>query len=179
MKDFLTPLEFERFMKAAKTTRNPVRDSLIALLAYRHGFRVSELTSLALSDVDLHSGYIHVRRLKKGLPTNHPLQGDEIRAIRAYLRVREEHSYKGTPYLFLSERGPFTRGAINYLVKLIGERAKLGHVHPHMLRHSTGYALANKGVDTRLIQDFLGHRDIQSTVRYTQTNPERFRNMWR
>jgi len=62
----------------------------------------------------------------------------------------------------------------------IGEASKLAFpVHPHMLRHSTGYALANKGTDTRTLQAYLGHRSIQSTVRYTELAPGRFKNLWR
>ena len=85
-----------------------------------------------------------------------------------------------SPYLFLSERGPMTRQAFNYLVAQTGKRAKLRfHVHPHMLRHSTGYYLANRNHDTRLIQDYLGHKNIAHTVRYTRTAASRFEGLWR
>ena len=85
-----------------------------------------------------------------------------------------------SPYLFLSERGPMTRQAFNYLVAQTGKRAKLRfHVHPHMLRQSTGYYLANRNHDTRLIQDYLGHKNIAHTVRYTRTAASRFEGLWR
>jgi site-specific recombinase XerD len=100
--------------------------------------------------------------------------------LRAWLRQREAYPNADSNYLFLSERGPLTRQAINYLVKEIGKRAKLNFdVNPHMLRHSTGYYLANRGYDTRLIQDYLGHKNITHTVRYTRTAASRFENLWR
>ncbi len=148
--------------------------------AYRHALRVSELVDVRMKDLDLDSGRIFVRRLKGSLSTNQPIEGDELRAIRAWLRERETYPNSNSNYLFLSERGPLTRQAINYLVAEIGKRAKLNvPVNPHMLRHSTGYYLANKGFDTRLIQDYLGHRNITHTVQYTRTAAHRFEGLWR
>ena len=121
-----------------------------------------------------------VRRLKGSLSTHQPIEGDELRAIRAWLRERENYPNASSNYLFLSERGPMTRQSINYLVEQTGKRAKLNFkVNPHMLRHSTGYYLANKGCDTRLIQDYLGHKNITHTVRYTRTAAHRFEGLWR
>jgi site-specific recombinase XerD len=176
-KDFLTEFEIKRFLDAARKGRHGTRDFLLMLLAYRHGLRVSELIDIRLKDLDLESGRIFVRRKKGSLSTHQPIEGDELRAIRAYMRERGDTKLS---YLFLSERGAFTRQAINYLVEKIGERAKLKfHVHPHMLRHSTGYYLANKGYDTRLVQDYLGHRNIAHTVKYTRTAAARFEGLWR
>jgi site-specific recombinase XerD len=108
------------------------------------------------------------------------MEGDEIRALRRWLHRRIDAPCCNSPLLFLSERGPMTRQAVNYLAKEIGRRACLSiHVHPHMLRHSCGYALANKGCDTRLIQDYLGHRNIRHTQLYTRTAAVRFQNLWR
>jgi type 1 fimbriae regulatory protein FimB len=124
--------------------------------------------------------YIYVRRKKGSLSTHQPIEGDEMRALRAWLREREQRRDARSPYLFLSERGPMVRQAVNYLVTEIGKRAKLRfHVHPHMLRHSTGYYLANRGYDTRLVQDYLGHKNIAHTVRYTRTAAVRFERLWR
>lgn len=107
-------------------------------------------------------------------------EGDELRAIRARLRERDKRADAQLPYLFLSERGVFTRQAVNYLVTQTGERSKLKfRVHPHMLRHSTGFYLANKGLDTRLVQDYPGHKNIAHTVRYTRTAASRFEGLWR
>ena len=176
-KNFLTESEVKRFLDAARRGRHGVRDYLMVLLTYRHGLRVSELIDIRLADLDLDSGRIYVRRCKGSLSTTQPLDGDELRAIRAYLR---ERSQPNSPYLFLGERGPLTRQAVNYLLKETGRRAGLGNgVHPHMLRHSTGYYLANKGYDTRLIQDYLGHKNITHTVKYTRTAAARFEGLWR
>jgi type 1 fimbriae regulatory protein FimB len=176
-KNFLTESEVALFIDAARRGRHGVRDHLLSLLDYRHAYRVSELIDIRMADLDLNAGRIFVRRKKGSLSTSHPLEGDEVRAIRAWLRERgETHS----PYLFLSERGPMTRQAVNYLFREIGRRAKLPFdVYPHMLRHSTGYYLANKGYDTRLIQDYLGHRNIRHTQVYTRTAAVRFEGLWR
>jgi site-specific recombinase XerD len=179
-KDFLTEAEIKRFLEAARGGRHGIRDYLMMLMAYRHGLRVSELVDIRLKDLDLESGRIYVRRKKGSLSTHQPIEGDELRALRAWLRERENHRQARSPYLFLSERGPMTRQAVNYLVAEIGKRAKLRfHVHPHMLRHSTGYYLANRGYDTRLVQDYLGHKNIAHTVRYTRTAAVRFEGLWR
>jgi type 1 fimbriae regulatory protein FimB len=179
-KDFLTEAEMRRFLEAARHGRHGVRDHLLMLMTYRHGLRVSELVDLRLKDLDLDTARLYVRRKKGSLSTHQPLEGDEVRALRAWLREREQRDDARSSYLFLSERGPMTRQAINYLVKEIGRRAKLRfHVHPHMLRHSTGYSLANRGYDTRLVQDYLGHKNIMHTVRYTRTAAIRFEGLWR
>lgn len=179
-KNYLTESEMKRLLDAAKHGRYGVRDFAMLLLMYRHGLRVSELIDLRIKELDLDAGRLFVRRLKGSLSTEQPVAGDELRAIRAYLRERNERSDARLPYLFLSERGVLTRFAINYLVEQAGERAKLGfRVHPHLLRHSCGYYLANKGFDTRLIQDYLGHRNIAHTVRYTRTAAVRFEGLWR
>ena len=98
-----------------------------------------------------------------------------MRTLRAHFRVRTDKH----PWVFISERGaPLTRQGLHYLIGAIAKRAGLAHVHPHMLRHGCGFALANKGRDTRLIQDYLGHKDIKNTVRYTQTSAKRFEGLW-
>lgn len=179
-KNYLTESEMKRLLDAAKCGRHGVRDYAMLLLMYRHGLRVSELIDLRVKELDLDSGRLFVKRLKGSLSTEQPVAGDELRAIRAWLRERNERSDARSPYLFLGERGSLTRFAINYLAHQAGERAKLScRVHPHMLRHSCGYYLANKGFDTRLIQDYLGHKNIAHTVRYTRTAAVRFEGLWR
>lgn len=181
VKSYLTEVEMARFLKAARAGRYGIRDYCLLLFAYRHGMRVSELLDVRTAEIDLEGSTVMIRRSKGSLSTRQPIQGDELRAIRRWLRARALLAYaEGSPFLFLGERGPLTRQAVNYLCKEIGERAKFDfRVHPHMLRHSCGYALANKGYDTRLIQDYLGHRNIRHTVIYTQTNSKRFEGMWR
>ena len=117
-----------------------------------------------------------MRRLKGGLSVEQPIAGDELRAIRRHLSSRKD----ALPWLFTSERAhQLTRQAVNYLIAAAAGRAGLAPVHPHMLRHSCGYALANKGYDLRLIQDNLGHRDPRHTVHYTRTAGRRFEGLWR
>jgi len=170
----------KRFLDAARGSRHGTRDHAMMLMTYRHGLRVSELIDLRLRDIDLDSARIYVRRKKGSLSTHQPIEGDELRALRAWLRERDRRSDARSSYLFLSERGPMTRQAVNYLVEESGKRAKLRfHVHPHMLRHSTGYYLANRNYDTRLVQDYLGHKNIAHTVRYTRTAAVRFEGLWR
>lgn len=180
-KDYLTESEIARFLTASKLGRHAIRDYCMMLLAYRHGLRVSELIDIRIADIDTVTARLFVRRLKGSLSTSQPIERDELRAIRGWLRERSLDSKAAhSPFLFLSERGPFTRQALNYLVQRIGQQAVLGfQVHPHMLRHSCGFYLANKGLDTRLIQDYLGHRNIAHTARYTRTAASRFEGLWR
>jgi type 1 fimbriae regulatory protein FimB len=179
-RDYLTEREMDGFVKAAKQGRHRERDYAMVLLAYHHGLRVSELVEMRLDQLDWQTAHLWVARKKGSLSTQHPLAGDELRALRAWFRARDTHPSRHLPYVFLSERGPCTRQMFNYLVATIGQRAGLlMHVHPHMLRHSCGYALANQGRDTRLIQDYLGHKNVQHTIRYTRTAAARFEGLWR
>lgn len=174
-RDFLTPAEMELLLKSAKEGRYGQRDYTMLLLAYRHGLRVSELVSLTRRDVSLAEARIWCARKKNGLSTSQPMAGDELRAVRAYLNKRED----ALPWLFVSSQGgQMTRQNINYLIAEAGKRAGLGHVNPHMLRHSCGHALADKGTDTRLMQDWLGHRDIRHTAWYSRTSARRFEGLW-
>lgn len=174
-RDFLTPSEMELLLKAAKEGRYGQRDYTMLLLAYRHGLRVSELVSLTRRDVSLAEARIWCARKKSGLSTSQPMAGDELRAVRAYLNKRDDY----LPWLFVSSQGgQMTRQNFNYLIAEAGQRAGLGHVHPHMLRHSCGHALAEKGIDTRLMQDWLGHRDIRHTAWYSRTSAKRFEGLW-
>jgi type 1 fimbriae regulatory protein FimB len=147
---------------------------------FRHGLRVSEACGLRLSQVDVESRVLHVARLKHGLSTTHPLRGDELRAIKAWL-VERARMKPETDAFFISERrGPLSRKTVWFMIGHYGELAGLPvDAHPHMLRHACGFALADQGADTRLIQDYLGHRNIQHTVKYTATNPARFERLWR
>ena len=175
-REYLSELEIDQLIQATKQLgRYGQRDSTMILLAYRHGLRVSELIALRWSQIDLQQGLIHVRRLKKGINSTHPLFGPELRALRQLKR-----EYSELDYVFISERkAPMTDSTFRKIVARAGIQAKLQiPIHPHMLRHSAGFKLANDGRDTRTIQHYLGHKNIQHTVRYTEISPVRFKEFW-
>ena len=175
-RSYLTPAEVEALIKAAGTVgRHRHRDKTLILIAYRHGLRVSELIGLRWSDVDLKAAQVHVRRLKKGVDSTHPLQGEEIRALR---RLKKDY---GGAFVFTTELGgPLIRNTFNKIIARAGERAGISFaVHPHALRHACGYALANRGVPTRTLQHWLGHSSIRHTVRYTALSSAAFEGLWR
>lgn len=175
-REYLTPAEVERLMAAAgQVGRHRHRDRTLILMLYRHALRVSEAVALRWDMADLEQGLLHVQRLKNGVPSVHPLRGPQLRALR---RLRRD--YPSTPYLFVTERGgPITDSAVRKMVARAGELAGIGFpVHPHMLRHAAGFKLANDGQDTRAIQHYMGHRNIQHTVRYTELAPDRFKGFW-
>jgi integrase len=164
-RDFLNETEIANLLEASKRGRHGSRDHLLVLMMYRHGLRVSEAIGLRRDDINLDQARLWVRRLKNGLAVEQPIPGDELRAIKRYLATRRDR----LPWLFVSERRqPLTRQSVNYLIATAAKRAGLPPVHPHMLRHSCGFALANRGYDLRLIQDYLGHRDPRHTVHYTR-----------
>ena len=176
----LVSAEIDRLIAATKGSRNEARDRCLLLLMFRHGLRVSEACGLRLSQVDIESRVLHVARLKRGLSTTQPLRMDEVRAIKAWLAERKKWNPE-TDAIFVSERRtPLSRKTAWAAIRSYGEKAGLSiAAHPHMLRHGCGFALADQGADTRLIQDYLGHRNIQHTVIYTATNPARFEKLWR
>jgi type 1 fimbriae regulatory protein FimB/type 1 fimbriae regulatory protein FimE len=175
-KDFLAEADMDRMLEAAKKGRYGIRDHLLVLMMYRHGLRVSEAIALKLNDVNLAQARLWVKRLKNSLSVEHPIAGDELRAIKRYLATRDDK----LPWLFISERGqPFTRYAVNYLIGAIAREAGLPGVHPHTLRHSCGYYLADRGTDLRTMQDYRGHRDPRHTVHYTRVSGRRFEGLWK
>jgi integrase len=152
--------------------------SVIAdLPKHRDATMISELVDLRWDQVDFRTATLHVRRVKQGTPSTHPILGDELRSLR---RLQREQEPK-LPFVFVSERGaPFTTAGFARVVERAGTEARLGFkAHPHMLRHACGFALANKGHDTRALQAYLGHKNIQHTVRYTEMSPTRFKDFWR
>ncbi|MHB1268400.1 MAG: tyrosine-type recombinase/integrase [Acidithiobacillus ferriphilus] len=190
----LTLLEVDRLLVATKENlRTGLRDRCLILLMFRHGLRVTEACAMRMDQVDLESKILQVQRLKGGLSTTQPLRTEEIRLLKSWMAERErwlrQWRKKGggtgaaldRHALFLSARGTaLSRKTFWALLRRYGELAGLAlPPHPHMLRHACGFALADQGADTRLIQDYLGHRNIQHTVRYTATNPVRFEKLWR
>jgi integrase len=176
-REYLTEAEVDRLIAAARRNRHGHRDATMILTAFRHGLRVSELADLRWDQIELATATLHVRRVKRGTPATHPVMGDELRALR---RLQREQS-PASAFVFTTERGaPFSVSGIQRLVERAGAAAGLGFpAHPHMLRHACGFALANKGHDTRALQAYLGHRSIQHTVRYTELSPDRFKDFWR
>ena len=178
-REYLTPNEVERMIVVARHTGGRVadRDALLILMAYRHGLRASELIALRWDQIDLKAGTLHVARIKNGSPSTHPLRGPELRALRAWKRKQGE----AAPYVFTSLRGgPMTRRTVHHVVAEAAKAAGIDFpVHPHMLRHATGFYLANAGQDTRAIQLYLGHKNIQHTVRYTEPSVSRFKDFWK
>ncbi|UPT91803.1 tyrosine-type recombinase/integrase [Bradyrhizobium barranii subsp. apii] len=164
-------------LKATKGNRWGHRNAAMILVAYRHGLRASELTDLRWDQIDFATATLHVRRVKQGSPSTHPILGDELRWLRRLQREQDPKS----PFVFTSERGaPFTTAGFARMVERAGAEAKLSFkAHAHMLRHACGFALASKGHDTRALQAYLGHKNIQHTVRYTELSPTRFKSFWR
>lgn len=176
-REYLTPEEVDQLITAArKIGRHGHRDATLILIAYRHGLRVSELVSLRWDQVDLGKGQLHVNRLKNGTPSTHPIRGPELRALR-----RLQRSGCQSNYVFMTERkGPLTASTVRKLISRAGDKAGIQFpIHPHMLRHATGFYLANKGMDTRAIQAYLGHKNIQHTVKYTELTSARYNDFWK
>ena len=176
-REYLTEGEIEKLLAAVKSNRWAHRDGTMILVGYRHGLRVSELCDLRWDQIDFDKATLHVRRAKKGSPANHPIMGDEMRVLRKLQREQDPKS----AFVFTSERGsPFSTSGFAKLIERAGELAGLGFpVHAHMLRHACGFKLANDGVDTRSLQSYLGHKNIQHTVRYSELSPDRFKGFWR
>ena len=174
-REHLTETEVEKLIQVVKANRHFHRDATMLLVAYRHGLRASEICDLRWDQIDFTSATLHVHRVKNGKPSTHPVRGDELRALRKLHREAPK-----SPFVFMTERGgPFTTDSFNWLVKRAGQKARFPfQVHAHMLRHATGYRLAGDGHDTRAIQDYLGHKNIQHTVRYTELSPTRFKGFW-
>jgi integrase len=175
-REHFTPDEVEALIEAARGNRHGHRDATMILLTYRHGLRAAEVCDLRWNQVDFNGAVLHVRRIKNGTPSTHPIQGDELRALR-----RLQRESPTSPFVFVSERGsPFTTAGLARMIERAAAGAGLElKAHPHMLRHACGYALANKGHDTRAIQGWLGHRSITSTAIYTALAPNRFKDFWR
>jgi site-specific recombinase XerD len=178
LRDYLTRDEVASLLRSAKKSpRYGARNHAMILLAYRHGLRASEVTGLRVSDLDLKRGTIYCRRAKNSRSGLHPLKPDEAAAVEKVLVQRKSLA---NDYVFQSERaGKLSRSAFWRVVAHAGERAGLPvKAYAHQLRHACGYYLANKGCDLRLIQDYLGHKQIQNTVRYTVLNAARFAGLW-
>jgi type 1 fimbriae regulatory protein FimB/type 1 fimbriae regulatory protein FimE len=175
-REYLTAQEIDALMAKARQNRHGHRDATMILIGFRHGLRALEAVDLRWEQVDFDRAVLHVRRVKQGTPSVHPLSGTEMRALR-----RLQRESPSSLFVFLSERGaPFTTAGFARMIERAAAAARLGlKAHPHMLRHACGFALANAGHDTRAVQAYLGHKNIQHTVRYTELAPDRFKGFWR
>jgi type 1 fimbriae regulatory protein FimB/type 1 fimbriae regulatory protein FimE len=172
-REYLTEPEIDRLMTVARqSTRYGHRDATAVLVAFKHGLRASELCALEWDQIDLSRKTIRITRVKSGDPSTHYLSNSELRALR---RLQRENP--SGPHVFVSERGgPVTTAWFRKMMARLGERAAMSFpIHPHMLRHACGFKFANEGKDTRSLQAYLGHRSINSTVRYTAMAPQRFK----
>ncbi len=174
-REYSTEDEVHRLLAAAKKTpRHSLRNYCLILTTYRHGLRATEAAELKWHQIDFTKAVIHVKRLKDGNNTVHPIYGDELRSLRQLERERK------SAYVFASDRADHITGSgFRQIIAALGRKAGIDFpVHPHMLRHSCGYYLANKGYDTRLIQDWLGHVNIACTVGYTRLSHTRFEGVF-
>lgn len=176
-REHLTPGEVGQLLKVARRNRYGCRDHALVLTSYTHGLRVSEAIAARWEDFDLKAGVFHVHRLKGSISGDHFLRGVEIRTLRQLKR----EGPASAEFVFASERGGrlSVRG-VQKMIERLASRAGLAglKVHPHMMRHSCGYYLADIGTDLRVIQQYLGHKNIRHTVRYTALSPRKFRRLW-
>ena len=183
-REYLTPAELQTLMGAARGRgRQGHRDATMILVAYQHGLRASELVGLTWQQVDFRDKVMHITKSKNGVPSVHPMTGEEMRALRRLYREQEEHGrVRGTDRVFQTEQGtPMTEAGFRKMLSRASEvdlELRALNVHPHMLRHAAGYKLANEGKDTRSLQHYLGHRNIQHTTRYTELSSARFEGWW-
>lgn len=177
---YLTSDEVKILLQTISLNMISCRDYCMINMAFIHGLRVSELTALKISDYDPWSKKIHIKRLKGGFSTSHPLLPEENIVLLSWLKERQQFPGQNLPWIFLSHQGNrLSRQRFYQLLRHYGQQACLPlNIHPHMLRHACGYNLAELGNDTRLIQDYLGHRNIRHTVIYTAANAARFKNAW-
>jgi len=170
---YLTQDELVRLISSAKQGRYEQRDSTLILIMARHGLRVSEAIDLEWDQIDFTRAHLHVRRLKNGVASVHPIQGDELRSLRELRRTTEG------AFVFASERGgPMTRSNVSKMVAAAGKRCAI-YAHPHMLRHTCGHLLADAGHDTRRLQLWLGHADIKHTAHYSELSAKPFKEFWK
>jgi len=177
-REHLLESEVEKLISAARKNRYGVRDSTLILILFTHGLRVSEALQATWKQFDLEQGVFHVHRLKGSNSGDHPLRGREIRALRQLKRKGPT----SRDFVFCSQqRGRLGPRAVRLMIDRLAKRAGLGelNIHPHCFRHSCGYHMAEQGRDLRLIQIYLGHRNVQHTTRYVQLSPRQFDGLFK
>jgi integrase len=173
-RQYFTESELGKLIGAARKGRYGHRDATLILIMARHGLRVTEAVDLQWDQIDFTRAHLHVRRLKGGIASVHPIKGHELRALRELRR------HATGAFVFASERGgPMTRFNVSKMVEAAGERAGLPYAHQHMLRHTCGHLLADAGQDTRRLQLWLGHVDIKHTAHYSELSASPFKEFWK
>ena len=175
-REYLTEAEVERVVSAARRNRHGHRDATMILVAYRHGLRVGELADLRWDQVDSKTATLHVRRVKQGTPSTHPILGDELRALRRLQREQDSrHSY--------SHRNAARRSAPPVSPVWSNARALRPSSALRFTRTWSGMPVAMRwptGVTTRgRSKPTSGTKNIQHTVRYTELSSTRFKNLRR
>ncbi len=173
-REWLKAEEVKALIEAAgKQGRYKLRDKALITVAYQHALRVSELTALRWEDFDLSKGTVYIRRLKGSDDSEHYLSGSEIRLLK---RLKRE--YPNSAFVFNTERGTaLSARHVRTIVKRAGDKAGIDNCHPHQLRHSKGYHMANTGVPFRDMQGYLGHKNPMHTSQYTKLDKRRFRGI--
>lgn len=180
-REWLTPDEVGQLLNVAgKHGRNKEsrhRNKTMILVSYRHGLRPIEACHLKWSQFDFESGSVYVKRVKGSRSGSHPIGGEELRALR---QLQRDQKKSPSPYLFMSERrAPMTPVGFYKMLVRFAKHTKIPiPIRPYMLRHACGNKLNNDGWSTRLVQDYLGHVNIQNTVRYTVNDTRRYNDFW-
>jgi type 1 fimbriae regulatory protein FimB/type 1 fimbriae regulatory protein FimE len=172
---YLTKDEIEKLSEVAESKdRYGIRNKAMIITMFRHALRVSETSGLTWDQVDLKKKILHVNRIKNGINSVHPIQNDTIKLLKEIKRDSDSE------YVFCNKDGArMSTRNIRYILEKLGRIAKMRFpIHPHMLRHGTGYYLVNNGKDTRSIQEYMGHVSITNTVKYTHLNSKRFEGFW-
>jgi type 1 fimbriae regulatory protein FimB/type 1 fimbriae regulatory protein FimE len=175
-RDYLEPREIQRLLTAALAGgRHAHRNFTLILLAYRHGLKVGELTGLRWSKVDFERKLLRFARLRKDVPSTHPLLSDELKALR---RLRRD--YPAGAWLFVNSRGEqLTERSVNRIITDAGLAARLKFtVSPRTLRRSCGRNLALAGHDLHAVQRFLRLEDLTQIIRYLELPKNPFRDFW-
>jgi len=173
-KRHLTPDEIDQIIKVIrKKSRNPDRDELMVLMSFHHAFRVSELTNVKFQHIDMKSGQISVKRMKKGIDTLHPIS--DKRELMILRKIHRSLHKPTSGFVFKNERG--NPVSVNGFQKMFGKFSELElgvKWNAHSLRHSCGTTLIDRGHDLRTVQVYLGHKNIQNTTVYLHESCKQF-----
>jgi site-specific recombinase XerD len=196
-REYFTPDEVTRLQnEALKFGRYPLRDSTMIMLAFGHGLRVSELVSAmwdrsetdeaarkVTTRINLKDETIYIRRSKGSRSGEHDLRKCEVTSLKKLVKEMKnrDEDYEQRGHVFVNERGgPMSSSSFHKIVARAGRDAGFSFpAHPHQLRHACGFKMINDGIDVRKVQVWMGHRNIQHTVRYTEVDPKQLKGLWK